>query len=77
MNEKIRCPMAIIKKNASIAEQCVACGCCVKACPLNAVTVYKGMYAVIDEEKCVGCGKCADACPASVIYIMSREVAGE
>ena len=66
--------MAIIKKNAVIGEQCVACGCCVKVCPLNVITVYKGMNAVINEEKCVGCGKCANICPASVISIMPREV---
>ena len=66
--------MAISRKYAVIYDECVACGCCAKVCPLNAITVYKGMYAVVNEEKCVGCGKCANTCPASVISIVSRKV---
>ncbi|MDO4740414.1 MAG: 4Fe-4S binding protein [Eubacteriales bacterium] len=53
-------------------ETCVACGCCVKVCPLKAIDVYRGLYAQVDEEKCVGCGRCAKECPATVIEI--REV---
>ncbi len=50
----------------------MACGCCVKVCPLNAIQVYRGLYAQVDEDKCVGCGRCAKECPATVIEI--REV---
>ena len=57
---------------AVIQSGCVACGCCEKACPLHAVSVYRGMYAVVDTQKCVGCGKCRDACPACVINILER-----
>ena len=55
-------------------EHCVACGCCVKVCPLNAIAVFKGIAAKVEPERCVGCGKCAGECPASVITI--REVQG-
>lgn len=55
-------------------ESCVACGCCVKVCPLNAIAVFKGIAAKVEPERCVGCGKCAGECPASVITI--REVWG-
>lgn len=48
---------------------CVACGCCVKVCPLGAISVYRGQFAQVDTAKCVGCGKCARECPASVITI--------
>ena len=51
---------------------CVACGCCVKVCPLGAVSVWRGITAKVEPETCVGCGKCARECPASVISI--REV---
>lgn len=34
-------------------EQCVACGCCVKVCPLHAISVPKGITAVVDITKCV------------------------
>ena len=49
----------IRKKRRAYVEQkdCVACGGCVKVCPLNAIQVYRGLYAQVDEAKCVGCGK--------------------
>ena len=53
-------------------KDCVACGCCVKVCPKEAITVIKGLFAQVDTDRCVGCGKCAKECPASVIGI--REV---
>lgn len=53
---------------------CVACGCCVKTCKLNAITIYNGIRAVVDDEKCVGCGMCAKECPASVIEIRKVNV---
>ena len=63
------------KRRAVIdAELCVACGCCVKVCPLGAVSVFRGIAARIDPSRCVGCGKCAKECPASVIAI--QEVQG-
>lgn len=55
-------------------DDCVACGCCVKVCPLKAIEVYRGLYAQVNEEKCVGCGKCARECPATVIDIREATV---
>ena len=61
------------KRKAFVAQgDCVACGCCVKVCPMGAVEVMKGIMAQVNMDKCVGCGKCAKECPASVIEI--REV---
>lgn len=61
------------RRKAVVAQSdCVACGCCMKVCPLSAIQVVKGVAAQVDEKKCVGCGKCARECPASVIEI--REV---
>ena len=61
------------KRKAFVAqEDCVACGCCVKVCPLGAIQIVKGIMAQVNMDKCVGCGKCAKECPASVIEI--REV---
>ena len=50
----------IRKKRRAYVEQrdCVACGCCAKACPVSAVNIYKGMYAIVDASRCVGCGRC-------------------
>lgn len=62
------------KRRRAVVDQkaCVACGCCVKVCPLQAIAVVRGVAARVDGAKCVGCGKCARECPASVIEI--REV---
>ena len=53
---------------------CVACGCCGKVCPRDAVSVFQGIYAKIDSAACIGCGKCAKTCPADLITMISREV---
>lgn len=61
---------ARVRRKAKVDKNaCVACGCCVKACPLGAISVFKGVYAKVDTDKCIGCGKCKKACPASVIEI--------
>lgn len=63
-----------VKRSATIAEQeCVACGCCVKVCPLKAINIEKGIFARVDKNKCVGCGKCEKICPASLIKIDIKE----
>ena len=61
------------QKKAFVEEDnCVACGCCAKVCPRNAIEIWRGIAAKIAFEMCVGCGKCVKECPASVISI--REV---
>lgn len=68
MEKKIR-----KKRKARVDESaCVACGCCIKVCPKNAIEIWKGITARILSESCVGCGRCAKECPASVIEL--REV---
>ncbi len=64
--------MARRKAVVSIRE-CVACGCCIKVCPRNAISVPQGIYARIKEELCVGCGKCVKECPASIISLEVTE----
>ena len=56
-----------MKKAFVNIKLCVACGCCLTACKLRAITLPRGVYAVIDEKKCVGCGMCARGCPANCI----------
>ena len=63
------------KKYAKVdRQQCVACGACVKECPMSAISVWRGCYAVIDPDVCIGCGKCARICPAGSIEVLNREV---
>ena len=63
------------KRKKALVDQtlCVACGCCVKVCPLQAVKVVKGMMAEVDWNKCVGCGRCVKECPASIISLQEVE----
>ena len=63
--------MATRKKRRAIVDEnaCVACGCCVKVCPLSAIRIWRGIRAAVDAERCVGCGRFAKECPASVIEI--------
>lgn len=63
-----------LKRVAIVGPDCVACGNCVKYCPFGAMTIYKGLYAKVDESKCKGCCQCAIACPADVIVCEKKEV---
>ncbi|MGI5874276.1 MAG: 4Fe-4S binding protein [Bacillota bacterium] len=61
------------KKHAVVdIANCVACGCCKKVCPKEAIAVAFGVYAKVDGARCVGCGKCARECPASLIRLEVR-----
>ena len=62
------------KRKAIVStRECVACGCCMKVCPKNAIAIPKGICAEINHNLCVGCGKCAKECPASIITVEVRE----
>lgn len=62
------------KRYAAVGKHCVSCGCCVKVCPMSAISIWRGVTAQVDREKCVGCGKCARECPAGTIELRDREV---
>lgn len=65
----------MLKRKANVSSnECVACGCCIKACPKSAITVPKGICAEINKELCVGCGKCVKECPASIITLEVMEI---
>ena len=62
-----------MKKLAFVDKKiCVACGVCVKTCRKEAISIYKGCFAQVNEGKCVGCGLCAKACPAGCISVKER-----
>ena len=64
------------KKRRAVVDEgyCVACGCCMKACPLSAIQIRHGVRAQVDPERCVGCGRCAKECPASIIEIQEVQL---
>ena len=45
-----------------ISDDCIACGACVEACPVNAIAEGDGKYE-INADECIECGACAEACP--------------
>jgi ferredoxin len=53
-------------------SKCIGCALCVKSCPVDAITMYKGK-AVIDSDKCINCQICVIGndsflgCPTSAI----------
>lgn len=64
--------MAAVGRIALVGEECVACGCCERVCPRQAVAVLHGVRAKVDGARCVGCGMCAAVCPAAVIRMEER-----
>ena len=42
--------MAKSPKVCRIGKECVACGCCVRICPKEAVEIVCGIAAHVDEE---------------------------
>lgn len=62
------------KRKAVVSiQECVACGCCIKVCPKNAISIPNGIHAQIEKSLCVGCGLCAKECPASIISLEVTE----
>ena len=48
-----------------ITDNCVACGTCISACPVEAIS--EGDIYVIDADTCIDCGTCAGVCPSEAI----------
>lgn len=49
-----------------INDDCVNCGSCVSACPVDAIVEKDGSYSIIPEE-CTDCGACVGSCPTDAI----------
>ena len=65
----------MLSKRLAAADEtrCVACGVCENTCPLGAIRVHRGCFAVVEKERCVGCCKCVKLCPAGCIAVKARE----
>ena len=77
-------PKAVVAANWVMkvdAEKCRACGKCVKACPVNAITTAtttekadtEKQPVICDQEVCIGCGVCSRACAFDAITMLPRE----
>ncbi len=48
-------------------DECVFCGKCIKACPVNALTITKGEKPILEPDNCIGCCCCHEICPEHAI----------
>lgn len=51
-----------------IIRNCAACGECIKACPVKAISI-KNKKAHIENGKCIGCASCIAACKYNAIEV--------
>lgn len=70
--------------NTSQPSNCISCGACTRACPMNLMPMYIDFYALagdfITSEKygtnhCIECGCCANVCPAKRPLVQSIRLA--
>ena len=47
-------------------DDCINCGACEPACPVEAICEIDGMRK-IDAAKCIDCGACKSICPVDAI----------
>ena len=59
-------------------DDCSACGICIQACPVSALSLskthideYKKVYPELSGRPCTGCTLCEKACPMNVIIMES------
>ena len=50
-----------------VEDDCIKCGQCKKACPVDAIEWQKKEFAKIDNDKCIECKSCISACPVMAI----------
>ena len=48
--------MILSRKMASIGKECVACGCCTRVCPKEAIQIAWGISARVDQENASAAG---------------------
>lgn len=64
-----------ITRHTIISEKCIACGTCIKKCPVNAIDLSAFS---VDTEQCIACLGCVNNCPAGAVDMafMGKEIYG-
>lgn len=57
-----KCPFKCLYcHNPETINECIACGACIKTCPVSALSMKKGKV-VWNKEKCIQCDECIHTC---------------
>ena len=77
------CPMGKIYKTIRplatgirVADTCVKCGLCAKACPFGFFPPGKMQDGVFRDPDCMHCGRCVDRCPKHALALERTKPAG-
>ena len=54
------------------AIDCVGCGKCLPACPVDAIVGAQQFLHTVLIDECIGCGLCVDPCPMDCIDIIQN-----
>jgi NADP-reducing hydrogenase subunit HndC len=68
-----KCPARVCKDFLHyeiIAEKCIGCTVCMKACPVDAINGKVKEVHTIDREKCVKCNACVEKCKFDAIVVL-------
>ncbi len=67
-----KCPSGVCKAlmiYEIIAENCVGCTACARACPVGAITGERKEIHRIDTSLCIKCGACMDRCKFNAVIV--------
>ena len=67
-----KCPAGVCKAlmvYEIIAENCVGCTACARACPVGAITGERKEVHTIDTGLCIKCGACMDRCKFNAVIV--------
>ena len=67
-----KCPAGVCKalmQYEIVAENCVGCTACARACPVGAITGERKEVHYIDSTLCIKCGACVDRCKFNAVII--------